>query len=404
MAANLVTSIDLERARRETPGCTRVLHFNNAGASLLPTPVLDAVRAYQDLEALNGGYEVEAREQSAIEHVYDAAAAMFGCGANEIAVVESATRAWDMAFYAIPFRPGDRLLVSRAEYASNYIALLQVAARTGVQVGVIPSDDTGQVDLDALRHMIDGRVRLIAITHVPTNGGLVNPATAIGQIAHDAGALYLLDACQSIGQMPLDVDTLGCDFLSATGRKFLRAPRGTGLLYVRRRVLDRLEPPFLDDHAATWIASDRYEMRPDARRFESFESNRAAKIGLGVALDYALGWGLDAIYARVTALADDLRARLATLPGVTVHDLGRERCGIVTFSVENRAPDAIKTALAAQNVNVWVTRAPSALLDMQARGLTELVRASVHYYNSEAEIARFCAILSTIIATSVEGS
>jgi selenocysteine lyase/cysteine desulfurase len=386
----------LTRARAETPGCAQVLHFNNAGAALMPQPVRDAVVAHLDRELFAGGYEAADAAHDAVEHVYDAAATLINCQRDELAIVENATRAWDMAFYAVPLRPGDRILTAMAEYASNYIAYLQVAQRTGAVIEAIPNDDTGQLSIEVLRDMIDDRVKLIAITHVPTNGGLVNPAAAVGAVAREAGILYLLDACQSVGQMPVDVDAIGCDMLSATGRKYLRGPRGTGFLYVRRSALDRLEPPFLDLHAATWVARDRYEIRPDARRFENWETNYATKIGLGVAIDYALGWNVGATWARIQSLAASLRAQLATIPGVTVRDIGAEQCGIVTFTVDGHAPDDIQQALAAQAINVTTTTVRGTRLDMEARALTAMVRASVHYYNSEDEIARFCAALHAL--------
>ncbi len=389
--------IDVMRAREETPGCEHVVHLNNAGASLMPRPVFDAVTQHFAREALIGGYEAAVQVHAQIEFVYDVAAELLGCTRDEIAVIENATRAWDMAFYAIPFQPGDRILTSRAEYASNYIAFLQVAQRTGAQVEVIPTDEQGQVSVDALREMIDPRVKLIAITHVPTNGGLVNPVVAIGQIAREADVLYLVDACQSVGQMPVDVAQIGCDFLAATGRKFLRGPRGTGLLYVRRAVLDQLEPPFLDLHAATWIAPDQYTVREDARRFETWECYVAGKVGLGVALEYALGWGLDTIYAYNSALAAELRAQLGAMPGVAVHDLGAAPCSIVTFTIDGHTADEIKRALAAQGINVSISTASATLLDMQARGLTQVIRASVHYYNTADEIASLCAVLEALI-------
>lgn len=222
-------------------------------------------------------------------------------------------------------------------------------------IEVIPDDETGQLSVDALRQMADERVRLIAITHVPTNGGLVNPAAEIGAVAREVGALYLLDACQPVGQMQIDVNEIGCDLLSVTGRKFLRGPRGTGLLYVRRAILDQLEPPLLDLHAAEWVASDRYVLREDARRFENWESNLAAKLGLGAAIDYALDWGLEPIWARVSPLAERLRERLSELPGVVVRDRGVVRCGIVTFTVEGADLTALRDALRAEDQRLRLT-------------------------------------------------
>ncbi|HEX8775321.1 MAG TPA: aminotransferase class V-fold PLP-dependent enzyme [Pyrinomonadaceae bacterium] len=387
--------LDLARARRETPGCEGVVHFNNAGAALMPESVLDAVVNYLRVEASIGGYEAKEREHEAVERVYAAAARLIGCASDEIAVIENATRAWDMAFYAIEFEPGDRILTAKAEYASNYIAYLQVARRTGAKIEVIPNDEHGQVSVEALRRMMDERVRLISITHVPTNGGLVNPAAEVGAVAREAGVIYLLDACQSVGQMPIDVGRIGCDILSTTGRKYLRGPRGTGFLYVRRSLIEELEPPFLDMHAARWVAKDSYEIMTDARRFENWEAYYAGKVGLGVAIDYALSWGLDAIWARVEKLAGMLRARLEAFEPVTVHDLGARRCGIVTFSVRGIESAEVKRRLAQRHINVSVSQAEGTLLDMDERGLEAIIRASVHYYNSEDEIDFFCETLAS---------
>lgn len=390
-------AIDLARVRADTPGVANVLHLNNAGAALPPRPVTEALIAHLRREAEIGGYEAADEAEEQLEHCYDAIAQLLNCRREEIAFVENATRAWDMAFYGMRFREGDRILTGKAEYASNYIAYLQVARRTGAVVEAIPDDEHGQISIAALERAIDDKVRLIALTHVPTNGGLVNPAAEVGRVARAAGVPFLLDACQSAGQLPLDVERIGCDVLSATGRKFLRGPRATGFLYVRRQLMDRVEPPFLDLHAATWTAPDRYEMRPDARRFENWETNFAGKIGLGVAVDYAHAQGLPAIEARVKALAADLRERLAALPGVSLRDKGRERCGIVTFTADAMPAAELKSALARRGINVSLSESSGTLLDMRERGLTAMIRASVHYYNSEEELERIITALAELI-------
>lgn len=386
--------LDLAKLRADTPGTQTLAHFNNAGSSLMPAPVRQALVDHLDLECRIGGYEAAAAAADLHDGFYASAAKLIGAQAEEIAFVDNATRAWDMAFYSLPFGPGDRILTAQAEYAANVIAFLQIAKRCGAVVEVIPNDASGAVDVSALEKMMDGRVKLIAITHVPTNGGLVNPAAAIGAVAKQHGVPYLLDACQSVGQMPVDVTAIGCTMLSATGRKYLRGPRGTGFLYVRKDWADRLEPPTLDLHAASWVARDRYELAPGARRFEVWERNVADLIGLKTAIDYALEIGVAPAYARIRTLATAMRQKLAAIPGVTVTDLGPEPCGIVTFTKAGRDPDAVKAALQAQAVNVSVTRVSSTRYDMEARGLSAMVRASAHYFNDEGDIERLIAAVA----------
>lgn len=391
---SVLAEFDVARARADTPGCRSVIHLNNSGAALMPLPVLKAVQDHLWLEATVGGYEAARATNAAVEHCYAALARLVGGADDEIALIENATRAWDMAFYALDLKPGDSIITGKAEYASNYMAFLQRVARDGVEIRVAPDDASGRTDPGALEHLIDRRTRLIAITHVPTNGGLVNPAAEIGAVAERHGLPYLLDACQSVGQMPVDVGTIGCTMLSATGRKFLRGPRGTGFLWVRRDWVDRLHPPFIDLRAAVWTDRDSYTLRPDARRFENWESFVAGKIGLGVAADYAMSFGLDAISTRARALADHLRAGLSAIPGATVHDKGAEQSAIVSFSIEGCEPEALQAFCAARRVNLSTSDVGSTRLDMSERGLTKINRVSPHYYNSGDEIECALAIIA----------
>ncbi len=393
-------TLDLERIRAETPGLSAPsaadrLFLNSAGSSLPPAPVVETLRAYLAREAEIGGYEAQAEMQGALDDFYAAFAALLGVAPDEIAFAENATRAWDMAFYAIPFEPGDRILTIEPEYASNALAFLQMAARRGVEIDVAPSDGAGLPDLDAMRALIGPRTRLIAATHAPTQDGLITPAAEIGALARAHGILYLLDICQSAGQIALDLPAIGCDMASGTGRKFLRGPRATGFLYVRADVRDRLEPPFIDLHSAEWTSERTYAWAPGARKFQNFEQFFAGKAALAAAARYALALGVEAIEARTAALAEELRGRLAEIRGVTVTDRGRRRSGIVTFAKADEPTAALQARLAAAGAAVTVSPAACARFD-RARGAYPqgVVRASPHYFNTADEIARFAALVA----------
>jgi cysteine desulfurase / selenocysteine lyase len=392
----MVVELDVEQLRSETPGVAGVVHFNNAGSALPPNVVLETTIGHLRREAAIGGYEAAAEAAPRLEAVYASVAKLLNASAREIAIVENATKAWDAVVYSFPFTEGDRVLTGRAEYASNAIAFLQLQKRHNLDVVLIDDDEHGQIDLNVLERELQRGAAMVSVVRSPTNGGLINPAAAVGELCQRHGAFFMLDACQAAGQLPLDVKALRCDALSATGRKFLRGPRGTGFLYVRDEWISRLTPACLDLHSATWTSPTTYEIVDDATRFENWECNYAGKLGLGAAVDYALALGVENTWQRVTVLADQLRAGLQGIAGVGVHDKGIIRGGIVTFTVADVPSDQVSHLLRASGINTSVSPAQYAQYDLPARGLSVLVRASVHYYNTTEEIDRVLAAVTAI--------
>jgi len=388
--------LNIEQLRADTPAVAQLIHFNNAGAALMPAPVIETMTRHIQLEANLGGYEAAGRQSANLENVYGAIGRLINAQPDEIAVIENATRAWDMAFYSLPLRPGDVVLTSTTEYAGNYIPYLQMKQRRGIEIRVIPNDEHGQFSLSALTAMLDDdRVALISLPVIATNGGPVQPIEQIGALARSAGVLFLLDACQGVGQMPIDVQKIGCHMLAATSRKYLRGPRGMGFLYVEKSLCQNLEPAFLDLHAASLQDAQTFKIRADARRFENWECNVTAKLGLGAAVEYALAQGIEPMWLRIQQLADYLRRQLTDIPGITPRDLGVQKSGIVTFTHRDSSATHVQQWLAGQEkrINVSTSTFRSTLLDMQHRDLLEVSRASVHAYNTEAEIDTMVAAL-----------
>ncbi|MFD4642530.1 aminotransferase class V-fold PLP-dependent enzyme [Lentzea sp. NPDC058436] len=367
-----------------------LIFLDSAGSSLPPAEVVDEVVGHLRRETEIGGYRAAAERRDDVEAGYVVLAELFGCEPSEVAFTDSATRSWLTAFDAVPLAKGDRILVTEVEYGGNAVPMLRRAEETGATVEVMPSDRHGQVDVGALD--LDERVKLISLVHVPTNGGLVNPVDEITAAAHEVGALVLLDACQSTGQ--IDLRALDYDMLVCTGRKWLRGPRGTGALVVRDEVRKRLRPRLMDHSAAEWVAPDRYEPRGDARVFELWEYSVADRLGLIAAARYALAKGLDVIEAEVGDRARRLREGLAALPGITVRDLGERRSGIVTFTSDRVPAMELKDRLWQQDVAVTVSQRGSTMFDMTRRGLDEVVRASPHYFVTHDEVDQALEIIS----------
>jgi selenocysteine lyase/cysteine desulfurase len=390
------------RWRADTPGCWRLVHLNNAGAALVPRVVRDAVSAHLKLEEELGGYEAAESQAAAIRASYQAVAAVLGAETRNIAVLQNSTLAFAQALSAFDLGPGDIVLTSRADYASNQIMYLSLGRRRGVEVLRAPDAPEGGIDPQAVQELIARRrPTLVALTWVPTNSGLVQPVEAVGDICRAADVPYLVDACQAVGQIPIDVGQVHCDFLAATARKFLRGPRGIGFLFVSDRMLQRAAHPLLIDmHGATWTQSDEFVLTPDARRFEFWEFPHALVLGLGAAARYAAQVGFEVARDRSRELAGYVRDRLAALPGVRVLDRGPELCAIATAAIEGRNAAEVKLALRARRINTSSPEREDAVIDMDEKGATSALRISPHYYNTKEEIDIAIEALTELLEVS----
>src|SRR5438034_3838119 len=389
---------ELDRWRRETPGCRERIHLNNAGAALMPQTVLQALTGFLEREAAIGGYEAEDEAEPQVREAYELLGRLVGTAARNIAIVENATVAFNQAVSAFDFHPGDRIVTTRADYPSNQLTYLSLAQRLGVET--VRADDLpeGGVDPASVRRLASHpRTRLVALSWVPTNSGLVQDAQGVGAVCAELGVPYLIDGCQAVGQLAVDVTSLHCDFLAGTGRKFLRGPRGIGFLYVSDRMLEQGSfPLFVDMRGADWTDPDAFRLADGARRFENWEFAHALVLGLGEAARYALAVG-SAGGERAWALAAALREQLAALPGVRVLDRGRERCAIVTIDVRGHDAPDLKLRLRERGVNTSSSDRDDGVLDMDEKRATTVLRFSPHYYNTEDELSAAVEVLAGLI-------
>ncbi|MFN8342790.1 MAG: aminotransferase class V-fold PLP-dependent enzyme [Cyclobacteriaceae bacterium] len=390
--------MNTENLRAQTPGCAYRTHFNNAGSSLMPAPVLEAMTSWLNAEAETGGYEIAELCAKEVAGFYESGARLLNARPDNLAFTSSATNAFARALSSIPFAPGDVILIANEDYISNQIAFLSVQKRYGIKLVRAESDKEGGVDVQDLeRKIIQYKPRLVSLSHVPTNSGLVQPAEAVGALCRAHGCWYLLDACQSVGQLPVDVQQLQCDFLTATYRKFLRGPRGAGFLYVSDRALKAgLEPLFVDMRGAAWKDADHYELRPDARRFEDWELPYALVMGARAAMDYALDIGLDAIALRNAGLCARVRKGLVAL-GLSPLDHGRNLSSIITVTVPGWDPVKLKKALLERRINTSITYREFAVIDFGKKNVDWALRLSPHYFNTDEEVDQLLLALKEIL-------
>jgi selenocysteine lyase/cysteine desulfurase len=390
---------EVRRYREDTPGAAGRIHLNNAGAALPPRPVLDAVLDHVRREAELGGYEAADVMEERIAAVYGDVAALLGCRAENVALVENATVGFSQALSAFTFKPGDRLVTTVSDYPSNRLMYAALVERSGIEVQVAPDLPAGGVDPAAVAELArHPRCRLVAVSWVPTSSGLVQRVEEAGEICEAAGVPYLIDACQAVGQLPIDVSRLRCDYLAAAARKFLRGPRGIGFLYVSDRALARGDYPLgIDMAGASLTSGGGLALVPSARRFENWEFAYALVLGLGEAARYAQAAGVERTGARASEHAAYLRERLAALPGVTVADRGERLCAIVTATVAGRDAEGIREivlALRRDGINLHNITVP----DVSGGPPLPALRISPHYYNTREELDSALSALNARLA------
>ncbi len=389
--------MDINIIRQDTLGCTNKLFLDSAGCALPPKIVLEKMTAYQQQEEQIGGYELARQQANVLQTLYSELAQLLHCKPQNVAYAYNATDAFNKAMSAIPFVAGDCILTTDDDYISNHITFLSMQKRLGIKLIRAKNTDNGDLDLLDFEQLIQiHKPVLVAITHIPTNSGLIQDAEAIGQICKKYKVWYLLDACQSVGQRDVDVQKIGCDFLNATGRKFLRGPRSTGFLYVSDRVLEAgLEPLFIDRRGATWTSIEGYEPKTDATRFEINEIS-ASVIGLTEALRYANQVGIEQIETRNQQLMARLRANLTENRKIQLLDKGSELCNILTFSVKSKDLTAVNDYLKRHEVYFSVAHKNYALIDFAKKNVDWAIRLSPHYYNTFEEIDKISEILENI--------
>jgi selenocysteine lyase/cysteine desulfurase len=388
--------------RADTPGCAHRTHLNNAGAALMPQPVLDAMNDHLRLESEIGGYEAADERESAVAETYEEIAGLINASARNVAIVANATAGFIQAMSSFDFTTGDVIVTTRADYTSYQIQFLALAKRRGVQIVHAEDLPEGGVDPQSVRTLAaNPRCRLVHVSWIPTHSGLVQDVEAVGGVCEELGVPYLVDACQAVGQLSIDVQRLRCDYLSVTARKFLRGPRGIGFLYASDRALARGDHPlFVDMRGARWTGPDDYQLADSAIRWEDWEFPYALVLGLGAATRYARNVGIDVAHERAWSLAGELRSRLDAIPGVRVVDRGRTRCAIVTAEVAGRSATDLVAELRTRGINTAASLRWYGLLDFTPRNIESAIRLSPHYYNTTEEISAAADAIRDVVTTS----
>lgn len=361
----------------------------------MPDVTAKTMTDYLLLEQHHGAYGAADMNMEQISKFYEEVAQLINTQLENIAFTVGSTDGYAKALSSIGFKHGDVIITTNDDYISNQIAFISLQKKLEIKVLRVKNLPDHELDLEDLEILINKyNPKLVAVTHIPTNSGLIQNVEGAGEICRKYDVLYLVDACQSVGQMSVDVEKIKCDFLTATGRKFMRGPRGTGFLYVSDKVLEKnMAPLFLDMSGAEWTAFNDYQLLKTAKRFEHWERSISSMLGFTEAVKYANRIGLQNIENYNKKLAASLRTGLQN-NGLRILDQGKHLGSIVTFCAQDGNIENIHKILKENNIYFSVSNKSNALIDFTLKSLDRAIRLSPHYFNTSEEIDQVVKILA----------
>jgi cysteine desulfurase/selenocysteine lyase len=397
---------DVNRVRADFPILTRevwgapLVYLDNAATAQKPRAVIEAITRYYETGNANVHRGVHALSQEATteyERVRELAARFFNVSAGEIVFTAGTTAGLNLvaqSYGGSVLRPGDEILVSEMEHHSNLVPWQLVAERTGAVVRMIPIMDSGGLDLAAFEQLLGPRTRIVAVTHASNVIGAINPINAIAAMAHEVGAVVVVDGAQSAPHLRVDLRAIDCDFFACSGHK-LYGPTGIGLLYGKRALLEAMPPWQGGGGMISEVRIERSTYAPPPERFEAGTPPIAEVVGLGAAIDYALAWDWEALVAYEQGLVAEATRRLAEVPGLRILGEGADRVSMLSFVLEGIHPHDAGTVLDTLGIAVRAGHHCAQPL-MRRFGIPATIRASFGAYNTLGEVEQLIAGLHQV--------
>jgi cysteine desulfurase / selenocysteine lyase len=376
-------------------------YLNNAGAGIMSTKTYEVIINYLKLEREIGAYHAAAKSKTLSDNFYINAAKLINANSpSEIAYMDSASRGWNMIVYGTPLKKGDTILTLSSEFGTNLITLFNYAKLNDFKVCVIKCDINGSFLIEEIENKLKEGAKLIAISHAVAHGSIINPVEEIGKLAKKYGAYYIVDGCQTVGQIKVDVQSIQCDAYMTTGRKWLCGPRGTGFLYVKSS--SQMRTTQLDLASADLIFDDnlnliRIEVRNDAKQFELWEKSFANLLGLSSAIEECLESKIEVISVKIQELSNKLRFAASSNENIKLIGKTISLSGILGFYLDDYSKESYvqnefdKFDLRISTMSDW-----DCPMHFPKNGANKIFRLSPHFYTDNDTIEKACEIISKI--------